>query len=498
MDPRAYFRDRWLDVWLLVCALLVMGMALHRADAASFTHDESYSYMYYPRLSIAELLGHTEAFTNNHLLNSLGMKLCERWFGASELALRGPNLMALVLYLVYGALFLRPLPALAAALGYPLLIGNTYLMEFFTLARGYGLSFGLLMMALYHLHQALVTQRVAHLALFHLACILASLANLTLLGTHVAGLLTWYLALALRYRAGGEVRGALRNGTVINLIMCTLACAILAGPVGNVLSENALDFGGKGGFYQTTVLTWARSMAPRHQAGDTVVALLQAAIVLVTVVAVVLLVKRYLRAGQEASATSLALLVVSGLLLFSCLGAELQHHLFGVDRLVDRFALFLVPLVLLLFVLVMAEAMTRQLRVWASALLAGVALHSSLSFASDFGPFKSIEWQYDVNTEQAVRAVLKDIAEHPLDQRPATVAGNWLLEPSWNFYKQTLHVDHLASWDRQRSNDDAQFLLLLAMDHPEERIGYREVARFPESGCTVLRRTVAQPQTNTR
>jgi hypothetical protein len=483
-----------LDLWLLVCGLIVLGMAIHRADVASFTHDESYSYMYYPRMTVAEIMQHTEAFTNNHLLNSLGMKLGEQWFGASELALRAPNLLALVLYLAYGALFLRGLPVVACALGYPLLISNPYVMEFFTLARGYGLSFGFLLAALFHLHRAIATRRVAHLVLFHVACILASLANFTLLGTHVAGILTWYIGTWWRSAPGDPLRNVLIKGTAVNLVMCVLTWIILAGPVSNVLATNALDFGGKGDLYQTTVLTWARSMVSGVPMDGFLVKLLQAVIVLVAIVAVIVLIKHRRRVGTEPFGTSLALFVVTSMLLLSCFGAELQHLLFGVDRLVDRFALFLVPLVLLLFITVLAMATKGWLRVGAGLLLVIASTYSVRSFAIGFGPYRSVEWQYNVNAKEAVQAVLRDIGTHPLGHLPATVGGNWMLEPSWNYYQRTQYPDSLAPWERNGPHDEVDYRLQLANDPPEENIGYRQIARFPESGCSVLRRIVVVDQ----
>ncbi len=480
----------WLKIWTLLCALVVAGMAVHRADNASFTHDESYSYLYYPRLSVAELLSHTEPFTNNHLLNSLGMKVSEELFGTSSFILRIPNLIALVIFLIYGILFLRGLDPLVCALGIPLLFGNTYVMEFFTLARGYGLSFGFMMMAVFHLYKAITTQRTTHLVVFHMASILASLANFTLMGTHVAGIITYYMGSLLSRPVNTALWTSLVKGTIVHAVAVLTAWSVLSGPIENVLQENKLDFGGKSSFYQSTMLTWAKSMAPGHPGEGVVVAMLQAVLVSITLLSVGMLVWHSTGRGKASPAHLVKLLVVTCMLVLTCIGAEMQHFLFGFDRLVDRFALFLVPLVVLQFILLAQAAVGPIARPLAMSVLMVGAVHTSFTFLRDFGPYRSIEWQYDVNTKDAILAVLHDLDEHPLGHTPATVSGNWLLDPAWNYYRTIWKREDLAPWHRSNGLVDTDIRLVLSNDPLSSHKTYRQVAHFPASGCTVLRKIV--------
>ena len=149
--------------------LVITAFAVYRAATASFTHDESYSYIYYVKLSYWELLQHVDGFTNNHLLNSVGLKLADQFLGNSELSLRTPNLLALVLFLFYAARILLKLPAWFAICGFVVLGTNTYMLELFTLARGYGLSFGFMLMALFYLIRGIQQGRLRDTALFNVA-----------------------------------------------------------------------------------------------------------------------------------------------------------------------------------------------------------------------------------------------------------------------------------------------------------------------------------------
>lgn len=70
--------------------------------------------------------------------------------GSSELALRLPNLLAHVVYLHASARVALKARGLVLTVGcFLLLNAHPYLLDFFGLARGYGLACGLMMMSLW-------------------------------------------------------------------------------------------------------------------------------------------------------------------------------------------------------------------------------------------------------------------------------------------------------------------------------------------------------------
>jgi hypothetical protein len=145
------------------CAcFLVFGSA--RAVRVPFTYDEAASYIRYidttvPSVFDTNLLSifNFEVATN-HFLNTALTRLSYLIGGANEFVLRLPNLFGYALYLGFAALILRrlsnPLIALAGLL---LLNLNPYLLDFFALSRGYGLSLGLLMGSLFFVLRFLQT-----------------------------------------------------------------------------------------------------------------------------------------------------------------------------------------------------------------------------------------------------------------------------------------------------------------------------------------------------
>ncbi len=87
---------------------------------------------------------------NNHILNTLLTWLVTRIAGTGELALRLPNLLVYLLYLVFSfRIFQRYSHDLTAVSGFVVLNANPYVLEFFSLCRGYGLALGLFMAGLF-------------------------------------------------------------------------------------------------------------------------------------------------------------------------------------------------------------------------------------------------------------------------------------------------------------------------------------------------------------
>lgn len=83
------------------------------------------------------------------------MSLSNSLFGSSEFSLRLPNVLAGVLYLIGCFLiFNNTNKNWLNIFGLLLLTSNPYIIEFFSLARGYGLSFGFMLLSIYYLLKA--------------------------------------------------------------------------------------------------------------------------------------------------------------------------------------------------------------------------------------------------------------------------------------------------------------------------------------------------------
>ena len=132
------------------------AFVLARAVHVPLTYDEAATYLRYiaphtfPEFDAGRLAVFNFEVATNHFLSTILAKLSTLLAGSSELALRAPALLGYVLYLWFSARILKQLTTGAIAVGGLLLLNlNPYLLDFFALSRGYGLSIGLMMAALH-------------------------------------------------------------------------------------------------------------------------------------------------------------------------------------------------------------------------------------------------------------------------------------------------------------------------------------------------------------
>jgi hypothetical protein len=177
---------------ITAAALIILAFcyALIRADSVFYVHDELVSkWAYMIDWNFLPYQGYFDA--NNHLLNSLLGGAFIRLFKTDHiLIVRLPNLIGLLIY-AFTALRLKkhfrsPLAHLSVLAA---LLFSPYLIEFFGLARGYGLSWAFLLFAIslqmdYFRHSNPWT-----LLLCGLSLLLASYANLALISLSAFGLI---------------------------------------------------------------------------------------------------------------------------------------------------------------------------------------------------------------------------------------------------------------------------------------------------------------------
>jgi hypothetical protein len=183
-----------------------------RAVRVPFTYDEAASYVRYidttvPSVFDTNLLSifNFEVATN-HFLNTALTKCSYLIGGANESVLRLANLLGYALYLGCAGLILRRLSNPLIALGAFLLLNlNPYLLDFFALSRGYGLSLGLLMGSLFFVLRFFQTPSAGRGDLVDLSRGLALagaavMANFALLNVYLGMLIVAVIAIALSNR----------------------------------------------------------------------------------------------------------------------------------------------------------------------------------------------------------------------------------------------------------------------------------------------------------
>lgn len=170
-------------VAIATCAIALLTYTILRAITVSFTWDESWTYIHHviPKVFISR--AYDQMGANYHPLNVWGMILSNTLFGNSELALRLPVLLAHAIYLYASArIALRARTLVLSIAAFLLLNAHPYLLDFFSLARGYGIANGMMMLSLWLATRYLSDGRqLRDLGLAVAAAVLATLSHLIML-----------------------------------------------------------------------------------------------------------------------------------------------------------------------------------------------------------------------------------------------------------------------------------------------------------------------------
>jgi hypothetical protein len=455
---------------VVISGLGILSYIIYKASHTSFTHDESYTYTRYVHQSFMDIISYKTPYTNNHILNTVLMKYCEMLFGSSELSLRLPNIFAFVIYSVFSILFFyNQSPKLTVSF-YLLMSCNPYLIEFFALARGYGLSIGFLVMSLYYLNLHFKSKQNNHLILFNVGAFLAVMSNFSLLNYYVAALLIFNI---IHYIISKIDRSNSFNNfyslNKINLISVVVSGMVLYEPIRRISKINLLDFGGKNGFIDDTIGTAIHSFFYEMYVSPFYEILLKTFIILTVSLSLILIVKNLIQKNISFLKTHLTLILINAVLLTIVFITILQHLLLGNDYYIHRFALFFYPLFILNFTFILFylyEIVAKNLIMTCGYLFSALAVfnlyinHSNNSYK---------DWRFDSN----VKIIMQKLAlEHEQNSDKKIKLGiNWLFEPSTNFYRSTWDLNWLNETHRDGIDKNDDYLIMFKTDEEFKTFG---------------------------
>lgn len=447
--PLSYQSKRLpLAVWCLVLAAAIglLGYTTYRALTLSITFDEVWSHNVYATASWEDILRFHPPSANNHPGNSLLMKLSMHLLGDTTFSIRLPNLIAHGIYLVFSiALARRFRQPVWVLLAFFLLNFHPYLLDFFSLARGYGLAMAMVMAALYHLFAFRENAFSHHLA-WNMGCAALSVVfNLSFLHFFLANGLVMTLLILSHARAwNGTLKTALivTGGRLLPLIATSIGLYLyLRQPVKALVAHQQLYYGGSTGFWTDTVFSLAHATLYKVDFWKYDVAL-------ILDILIVLLCAMVVAFGIESAERKFSLRLSPGVmaLLLLCIPAlttSLQHYWTGSLLLIYRTALFLVPVFMLAVVaLLRTIAKLPELRFISITLgtmltlgVAGINL-KTLNFTH------TAEWPFDADTQHMMRDLEADyILRHHGHQ--ATIGLSWQLRSGLNYYLRENDFDWL-------------------------------------------------------
>jgi hypothetical protein len=179
------------DLPLVVYGLFLLAYLFTRSASVSFSWDEAYTYLHHVQHGILWPERFDEMGANLHLLNVWLMWIADNLLGSHEWMLRLPNVLAGALYLGLSFLLVRSVRPWPVALAlYVLLTAHPYMLDMFSLARGYGVGIAFMLLSLVHMRKYATTPSIRAGVLAMVGAGLASLSNLIFLNFLFAALAT--------------------------------------------------------------------------------------------------------------------------------------------------------------------------------------------------------------------------------------------------------------------------------------------------------------------
>jgi hypothetical protein len=461
-------------ICMLVVAAVLLAYSFLRAYRVPFVHDEATTYLMYIILGPKALLDCYWA--NNHFLNTILMYVSSKIFGTGELALRLPNIAGHAVYILAAYLLVRKrLTPFAAVCAFLLLNLNPFVLDLFSLARGYGMGLALMMLSLYFFLEAVPqweTRKRTILASLWCAW-LSAFANLVFLN-YLAALICAYFLVDGRVIAAEWSRPSpipplaflrqllARTGFfykhVLLMMIIILPLAI------NMNMQGTFYYGGTSGFWRDTVVSLRTSSAYGCRYTVLFSKIGQFMVIFALVSCAFVFAYRSLWKG---GASTRDLFIVLFMLAVAVLVVIFEHVCLGKPYPMDRTAIYFLPLLLVICVLTLeflVQAVSGPARgIVLFVFAAGTALAvihtvhcANLRYA--------YLWRYDADTRQMLDDLAADLDE---STGRITFGINWLFEPSINYYYATKRPAWLPIVTRDGIKGKYDYYYVRPDDRPE-------------------------------
>jgi hypothetical protein len=480
---RGIHRLTWM--LLILGSVGVLLSSVYRAATVPFTIDESLSFASFtwdPSWRVK---------ANNHLLNTALMHGSSILLGNSEISLRLPNLLAHGAYLLCAlALIKRFRHPVLQLTGFAVLNLNLFLLDFFSLARGYGLALGFQLLSLYLLVRGYEEKPhgdwVKYLASSLAAALLSVLSNFSFLNYYLPLLLVcvWLLLSDISFRRFSRSHVALTLG--VGFANAAVLAFILLKIV-RLRHIGQLYIGGQVSFMSDTVESLVRCSLYSNSYSQAATKLI-AIILTVSFFLLLLLGLRELFVLHKNS--------VSGVLLFILASATalpiLQHRLLHTVYPIERAALYYIPLYGLVLLLALHSLVRSSSHGWQRTvgvtLSVAIAVTLGWHFYRGFNPGASYTWAHDSHNSE-VLAIIKRDHEQNSPGRAVNLRTSGLMIPSLTFYRITRHYTWLLPMNRApitRSKTDYIYAFQSELDSlPIDRD--TRLASYPDIQTVLLR-----------
>jgi hypothetical protein len=443
-------------IGLLCGFIFIWAYLIIRATKLNFIADEIQTkWAYMVDWNPLPYMGYVDA--NNHFLNSFLGGLFYRLFGSdAPLIIRLPNLLAFPIFYWSVCQFAPFFKQKINFYGlFATLVGSAFIIEYFALARGYGLSIAFFVSGLQYFLHYVNHQKTKDFAGTLICFILAVYSNMSLVPLVLLAFA--YLGLHLIIQ---------KHFTRLTFLVVALAPILYAIQYSFHLKEiGKLYYGGENGFFQDTVHSLTQYL---WNTGHTYLDVFLSLIFLGISVTFVLVFKKHKN-----------IFIPGFIVLLFCLASVAnilaQHYILGVKFPEDRAAIYLV----LLFFCGLFFSLDYWQKKWPSLVIITITLGH---FVYDFNFSKSKFFYYEHFDEALISSLPNNVLG-----TPATTGGRF-----WKMDNECMRQENLRSYAFQntyREIDTLQdYIISTDIIRPDLKLRYKVKYQDPISKLTLFER----------
>ncbi|HET6992105.1 MAG TPA: hypothetical protein VFJ43_12305 [Bacteroidia bacterium] len=443
-SPQNFFKEQILNRWYLVlpAILLFIYIAL-RAAKLSLVWDEANTFFEYVRTPNWLPRDYNYMSANNHLLNTWLMKCSVNLFGESEFALRLPNVLSSAFYFFAIAAILEKLfeRRLHILLAFAILALNPFTLDFFSVARGYGISLALMMGGLLQITKYIFGKHeLRHGIYAQLFLVAATVANLTMI--HILLAISFLLIInRFLFHRNERPARALLFFTTLPLV----TIIILLPYIHHLKIAGALFYGDEAKSLADTFLSLSQASfygAFYSSVCVPVMTILVSAIPLVSIIYL-------MRNAQIVMKTNRGrwIVFITMTLFFTIAGPMFLHFIFKTNFLSGRTALFYLPLIILNFLgLVMISPV--RLRNFI-LVFTGSAAFLHFTYMGNIYDFYDYREQADV--KEAMTILKKQIISGDQKVYAQVISTDVPYEKQINYYRMRFGMNNFSHASRKES-----------------------------------------------
>jgi len=472
---------------------IIFLLLLYKALTLPVVNDETPTAVRYINFSVWEIMMYPDHYPNNHILNTLFTKLFVGLFGNEQWIIRLPNLLSFLLYgfaifrinkivLKEDSVFFLP-----AAL---LFVSNPYLLDFFGVCRGYGMSCALATLSVSYLISGYRDSKVSAVWIALMLSMLASYANFTLLVFWGAtSLWVWFYFFS---KSEKHLRQIIRPTVVIG-ILTILYLALIANPMIKMHSTDEFQYWTSRGFYRDTIfplIGYSRNGSPLILGISS--HLIAGFIFMTIVVNLIYIFIHFRRSNYDPASLKQPVFVTTVLLLSTAFINIVQCHVLKTPNLHGRTALFFYPLFIVVFVGLLGILPVSKYGLAKKIIAFCFAFICIFHLAGSFKLNWVRDYWHDVNTFEVL-----EYLENMHTCEPVTLKTSWFFYHSFYYYVYTGKIPWLKLEDYDQSmdlNTRAEYYYIFSEDLKLLEPAFEPVQKFGNNRVLVKRKEENQFQ----